>query len=83
MSISSKNGEKTNDPPIGVYVKQIEKDITFRIKRWYYLELLTKCKDEITWKHTSKITKDQIGENISCLEFSEVVLAHGNIVSND
>ena len=31
----------------------------------------------------SKITKDENGENMPHLEFTEVVLVHCNIVSND
>ena len=31
----------------------------------------------------SKITKDQDGENLPCLEITEVVLIHFNLVSND
>ena len=30
----------------------------------------------------SKITKDEKGENMSCLEITEVVLIHCNIVNN-
>ena len=32
---------------------------------------------------TSKITKDENGENVSHLEITEVVLIHCNIVNND
>ena len=31
----------------------------------------------------SKITKDENGENVTCLEITEVVLIHCNIVNND
>ena len=31
----------------------------------------------------SKITKDENGENVTCLEITEVVLMHCNIVNND
>ena len=41
-SISSKKREKvTDNPPIKIYVNKIENRITFKIKRGYYLELLT------------------------------------------
>ena len=31
----------------------------------------------------TKITKDKTGENVPCLEITEAVLVHGNIVNND
>ena len=31
----------TNNPPIRIYVKKIEKMIIFKIKKYYYLDLLT------------------------------------------
>ena len=39
--------------------------------------------NEITWKHQSKITKDENGENLPHLEITEVVLVHWNIVNNN
>ena len=54
LNIFLKNGEKTDDASIRIYVNKIENRITFIIKTGYYLELLmpetiklfgsTKCK---------------------------------------
>ena len=38
--IIKKDGEKTDNPPIRIYMDKIENRITFRIKKEYYLELL-------------------------------------------
>ena len=42
--ILKKHGENTNKPPIKIFVNKIENRITFKIKNWYALELLTKKK---------------------------------------
>ena len=39
--ILQKHKEKTNNPWIRIYVNNIENNTTFKIKRGYYLELLT------------------------------------------
>ena len=39
--ILKRQGEKTNNHLIKVYVNSTEKRIPFKIKIWYYLELLT------------------------------------------
>ena len=31
----------------------------------------------------NKITKDKYGKNVTCLEITEVILVHCNIVNND
>ena len=36
-----KNGEKTNNPSLRIYVYKMKNRIKFTIKRRYYLELLT------------------------------------------
>ena len=38
---TTKQGEKTDNPPIRIYVSKTENRIIFKIKAWYYLELLT------------------------------------------
>ena len=59
-----------------------ENSITFKIKTGYYLELLTPETMKLLGSTKSKITKDEKGENMSCLEITEVVLIHCNIVNN-
>ena len=41
VSNTTKQGEKTDNPPIRIYINKIENSIIFKIKAWYYLELLT------------------------------------------
>ena len=57
--------------------------MTFKIKIGYYLELVTPETMKLLRSTTSKITKDENGENVSHLESTEVVLIHCNIVKND
>ena len=73
----------TDNPPIRIYVNQIEKVITFRINTGYYLELLTTETMKLLGSTKNKITLDKNGENVSHLEITEVVLGHCNIVNND
>ena len=54
----------------------------FKIKRGYYLELLTHKKMKLLGSTKSKITKDKNGENVSYLETTEVILVYCNI-NND
>ena len=69
----------TESPPIRVYVNKIENRIIFRIKKEYYLELLTPATMKLPGSTKSKIAKDEM----SHLEITEVVLVHRNIVNND
>ena len=72
LNISLKNGEKTDNPSIRIYVSKTENRITFKIKT---MKLLGSNKN--------KITKDENGKNVPHLEITEVVLVHCNIVNND
>ena len=63
-----KNLEKlTISPPIQIYVKIIEKMVSFQIKAGYYLELSTPEKYELVKSNDRSITKDKGGENITKL----------------
>ena len=66
-----------------IYLNKIENRITFKIKKGYYLELLTLETMKLLGSIRNKITKDGNGEYVRHLEFTEVVLVHCNIVSND
>ena len=70
----------TDNPSIGIYINEIENRIIFKIKTGYHLELLT---SETMKLLDSKITKDENGEGVPCLEITEGVLIHYNIVNND
>ena len=61
---------------------KIENSITFKIKKEYYLELLTPETMKLLGSTKSKITKDKNGENVPHLEIAEVVLIHCNVVNN-
>ena len=66
-----------------VYIKKIEKGITFKIKTEYYFELLTPEKTKLLGSTKSKINKDKNCKNVPYLEITEVVLIHCNIVNKD
>ena len=64
----------TDDPPIIINVDKIENKSTFRANTEYYLELLTPETMKLRWSTKTKITKDDIGENETNLEVTEVTL---------
>ena len=61
-----------------IYVNRIENRITFKIKTWYYFDLLTPETMKLLGSTKSKITKDEKGENIPNLKMTEVELIHYN-----
>ena len=61
----------TDKPPIRIYVNKIENRIKFSIKAGYYLELFMTETMKLLRSTTSKITKDENGENIPYLEIAE------------
>ena len=81
--ILKKHGENTDKPSIQIYVNKIKNRITFKIKKGYSLEHLTKETMKLLGSTKNKITKDTQGENIPHLEITEVVLVHCNMVNND
>ena len=66
-----------------IHVNKIENRITFKIKTGYYLELLMPETMKILESTTSKIIKDQNGENVTHSEITGVILVHCNIVNNN
>ena len=66
-----------------IFVKKIEKIIMFKIKKWYYLELLTPEKIKLLGITKIKITKDENGEKVPHLEITDLILIHWNIVNTD
>ena len=73
-----KHGEEIEKPSV-----QTENRITFKIKKGYSLELLTKETMKLLGSTENKTTKDKSGENVPHLEITEVVLVHFNMVNND
>ena len=53
---------------IKIFVNNKEKKITFKIKVWYYLDLLTPETMKLLGNTKSKITKYKNGENLPHLE---------------
>ena len=68
---------------IKIYVNKIENRVTFKMKKGYYLELLTPGTMKLLGSNESKITKDKHGENTPHLEIVELVLIHFNLVENN
>ena len=65
-----------------IYVNKIEIRLKFKIKTGYYLQLLTPETMKILGITKNKITKDKNDENLSYLEYSEVVLVYCNVFNN-
>ena len=76
MSIFSKQETMTDYIPIRLYVNKIENRITFEIKKWFYLNLLTSERMQLLKRTKNKITKGENGENRPHLEIAEVVIVH-------
>ena len=66
-----------------MHVNKIENRIRFKVKTGYYLELLMPETMKILESTTSKIIKDQNGENVTHSEITGVILVHCNIVNNN
>ena len=75
-------GKKTVNLSIRIYTNKIENRITFKIKRGYYLELLTPETVKLRANTKSKISKDKNNEIVPYLKITEVVLIHCNVVNN-
>ena len=61
---------------------KIGNTITFKIKKSYYLEILTPETMILLRSTKNKITENKNGQNVPHLEITEVVLVHWNIVNN-
>ena len=81
--VLKKHGENVDDSSMKIYVNKIENRVTFKIKKGYYLELLTPETMKLLGSTESKITKDKNGENVPHLEIVELVLIRCNLVNNN
>ena len=72
----------THYHPIRIYLNKIETSITFKIKRWYYLELFVPETMRLLRNTKSKIFKTENSENVSVLEIAEAVSVHCNVLNN-
>ena len=69
--------------PIRIFVNKTEDRITFRTKKEYHLQVLMPEMMKLLGYTKSKITKDENGKNVPCLEITEVVSVHCNNANND
>ena len=74
--ILKNHGENTINPSLRIHVNKIESRITFKIKKGYYLELLTPETMKLLGSTKSKVTKNENDENVPYLEITEVLLVH-------
>ena len=81
--ILKKRNENIDNQSIRIYVNKTENRITFKIKKWCYLELLTSKTIKLLGSTESKIIKDKNSENVPHLEIMEVVLVRCNLVNYD
>ena len=68
-----KRNEKIDNPSIRIYVNIIENKITFKIKTWYHIEILTPETMKLLRSTENKITKDKNSKNATHLEITEVI----------
>ena len=78
-----KHETATDNPSIRTYINKIDNRMTFKIKSWNYLQLLTLEAMKLSWSTKSEITKDKNGENVTHLEITEIILVHCNIFNKD
>ena len=70
--------EKIESLSTRIYVNKSENRITFKIKRGYYIELLTPETMKLLGSTENKITKDK---NLPHVAITKVVLVYCNIVT--
>ena len=70
--------EKIENLSIRIYLNKSENRITFKIKRGYFIELLTPETMKLLGSTENKITKDK---NLPHLAITKVVLVYCNIVT--
>ena len=62
--ILKKHEENIDNPSVKIYVNKMENRITFKIKNWYSLELLTHETIKLLGSTENKTTKGKNGENV-------------------
>ena len=70
--------EKIDNLSIRICASTMENRITFKIKTWYYYELLTTETMKLLGSNEKKIT-DKNSENVPPLQITEVILVHCNV----
>ena len=72
-NILKNHGEKTDNALIRIYINKIGKSITFRIKTWYYLQLLTPETMKVFGITESKITKKKMIKFVSIRNYWRII----------
>ena len=70
--------EKIDNLSIRICANTMENRTTFKIKTWYYYELLTTETMKLLGSNEKKIT-DKNSENVPPLQITEVILVHCNV----
>ena len=73
----------SDNPPIRIYVNEIENRIIVKVKTDYYLELITTEIIKLLGSTKSRMTKNKNGKNVTHLEIAEGVLDYCNVINND
>ena len=81
--IIKKHETKADNPPVQSYVDKIKNRITFKIKKGYKLELLTKETMQLFESLRKDIDQNKNEEIVPRLETVEVVLVHCNLVNKN
>ena len=69
------------NPPVQTYVNKIKNAIVFKIKAGYKLELLSPKATTLLGK--KDVDQDKDGDDVSKLEFVEVVLVQCNLINSN
>ena len=81
--ILKKHSEGVDNPTIKIYVNKIENRVAFKIKKGYYLQVLTPETMKLLGSTESRITKDKNGKSVPHLEIVELVLIHCSLANNN
>ena len=81
--ILKKHSESVDNPSIKIYVNKIENSVKLKVKKIYFVELLTLETMKLLGSTESKITKGKNGENVPHLEIAELILIHCNLINNN
>ena len=72
-NILKNHGEKTDNALIRININKIGKSVTFRIKTWYYLQLLTPETMKVFGITKSKITKKKMIKFVSIRNYWRII----------
>ena len=82
-TLTKKHQKVPVNPPIKIYVKEIDDRIAFKINTGCYFELLRSELMKLLGSTKNKVTVDENVENVAHLEITKVILVHCNLVNNN